>query len=72
MNFSNNDIDCRVGFLKFASLRSQHCVLAGSSGTHTICVRSMHQNVNLMMLGKLYTKKLCQNNSWFPPLQGVT
>ncbi|XP_043278835.1 uncharacterized protein [Venturia canescens] len=43
--------DHRIGFSKFASLRPQHCVLAGSSGTHTICVCSMHQNIKLMMLG---------------------
>ncbi|XP_044575208.1 uncharacterized protein LOC123259016 [Cotesia glomerata] len=28
----------KVGFSKFASLRPKHCVLAGASGTHTICV----------------------------------
>ncbi|XP_066590497.1 uncharacterized protein [Prorops nasuta] len=43
--------NCQIGFSKFASLRPQHCVLAGSSGTHTICVCSIHQNVKLMMLG---------------------
>ncbi|XP_044582105.1 uncharacterized protein LOC123263411 [Cotesia glomerata] len=49
--FKERHPDCRVGFSKFASLRPQHCVLAGSSGTHTICVCSIHQNVKLMMLG---------------------
>ncbi|XP_044594854.1 uncharacterized protein LOC123272219 [Cotesia glomerata] len=41
----------RIGFSKFASLRPKHCVLAGASGTHTICVCTIHQNVKLMMLG---------------------
>lgn len=41
----------KVGFSKFASLRPKNCVLAGTSGTHTICVCILHQNIKLMMLG---------------------
>lgn len=41
----------KIGFSKFASLRPRHCVLAGASGTHTICVCVIHQNIKLMMLG---------------------
>lgn len=44
--------DEKIGFSTFASLRPEHCVLAGSSGTHTACVCSVHQNIKLMMLGK--------------------
>ncbi|XP_053990218.1 uncharacterized protein LOC128882595 [Hylaeus volcanicus] len=40
-----------IGFSSFASLRPVHCVLAGSVGTHTVCVCAIHQNVKLMMLG---------------------
>ena len=40
-----------VGFSKFAELRPKYCVLAGESGTHSICVCTIHQNVKLMMLG---------------------
>lgn len=40
-----------VGFSKFASLRPKHCVLAGASGTHAVCVCTIHQNVKLMMMG---------------------
>lgn len=43
--------DKTIGFSTFASMRPKHCVLAGASGTHTVCVCSMHQNVKLMMLG---------------------
>jgi len=46
--------DDRIGFSIFASLRPVHCVLAGSSGTHTICVCAIHQNIKLMMLGKYH------------------
>ena len=41
----------KIGFSKFASLRPQHCVLAGSSGTHTVCVCIIHENVKLMLEG---------------------
>ena len=40
-----------VGFSKFAELRPKHCILAGASGTHSVCVCTIHQNVKLMMLG---------------------
>ena len=39
-----------VGFSKFADLRPKHCILAGASGTHSVCVCTIHQNVKLMML----------------------
>ena len=41
----------KIGFSKFAELRPPHCVLAGASGTHTVCVCTIHQNVKLMFLG---------------------
>ena len=40
-----------IGFSKFADLRPKHCVLAGASGTHSVCVCTIHQNMKLMMLG---------------------
>ena len=42
--------DRKIGFSKFAELRPKHCVLAGASGTHTVCVCTIHQNVKLMSL----------------------
>lgn len=42
----------QIGFSMFAFLRPRHYVLAGASGTHTVCVCSMHQNIKLMILGK--------------------
>ena len=41
----------KIGFSKFADLRPKHCILAGASGTHTVCVCTIHQNVKLMMIG---------------------
>ena len=40
-----------VGFSKFAELRPKQCVLAGASGTHSVCVCTIHQNVKLMIIG---------------------
>ena len=48
----------KVGFTKFSLLRPKNCVLAGSSGTHSICVCSYHQNVKLMILGEFVFLKI--------------
>lgn len=42
----------KIGFSTFAVMRPKHCVLAGASGTHTVCVCSTHQNIKLMIVGK--------------------
>ena len=42
--------DHKTGFSKFAELRPKHCVLAGASGTHSVCVCTIHQNVKLMLV----------------------
>jgi hypothetical protein len=41
--------DLKVGFSKFCNLRPKWCILAGSAGTHTVCVCSIHQNVKLLL-----------------------
>ena len=43
--------DKKIGFTKFSQLRPKECVLAGASGTHSVCVCTVHQNVKLMMAG---------------------
>ena len=40
-----------VWFSTFAMLRPKECVLAGSCGTHSVCVCSLHQNAKLMFYG---------------------
>ena len=50
-HFKDEHPTVKVGFSKFAELRPQHCILAGSAGTHTVCVCTMHQNVKLMLDG---------------------
>jgi len=39
----------KIGFSKFAELRPKHCILAGASGTHSVCVCAIHQNMKLLM-----------------------
>ena len=41
----------KVGFSKFTQLRPKECVLAGTTGTHSVCVCVSHQNVKLMIAG---------------------
>ena len=38
-----------IGFSTFASLRPKNCILAGSSGTHSVCVCTYHQNAKLQI-----------------------
>lgn len=53
-----------VGFSKFASLRPEHCVLPGSSGTHSICVCTIHQNM-ILLLNALNLESLeTENVEW--------
>lgn len=47
--FKESNVDVKVGFSKFASLRPKNCVLAGASGTHSVCVCTLHQNPKLML-----------------------
>lgn len=39
----------KIGISKFCELRPKHCVLPGSSGTHSVCVCTVHQNAKLMI-----------------------
>lgn len=50
--FRNENLDTKICFAKFASLRPKHCVLASSCGTHTVCVCPTHENMQLIALGK--------------------
>ena len=47
--YKNIDGNPKVGFSSFAALRPSHCILAGGSGTHTVCVCSHHQNPKLQL-----------------------
>jgi hypothetical protein len=38
-----------ISFSKFCELRPKWCVMAGSSGSHSVCVCTIHQNVKLML-----------------------
>lgn len=38
-----------IGFSSFCSIRPKFCILAGASGTHTVCVCTYHQNVKLQV-----------------------
>lgn len=43
-----------ISFSKFCELRPKRCIMAGTSGSHSVCVCTIHQNVKLMLakLGK--------------------
>lgn len=47
--FKKEHENIQISFSKFAQLRPTYCILAGSSGTHTVCVCVHHENVKLML-----------------------
>lgn len=51
-SFQEKHPNYKISLTKFAELRPKHCVLAGSSGTHTVCVCVLHQNVKLLLNGE--------------------
>ena len=61
----------RVGFAKFCKLRPKWCITVGASGTHNVCVCTIHQNVKLMLAAlntrteypELIEKLVCDVNS---------
>ena len=48
-SFKQEYPDIKIGFSKFCSLRPKWCLLVGASGSHYVCVCTIHQNVNLMI-----------------------
>ncbi|KAK3916791.1 ARL14 effector protein [Frankliniella fusca] len=55
-HFKEQNPGVKVSFSKFASLRPKHCVLAGASGTHSVCVCKYHQNFKLLLEGANFKK----------------
>ena len=47
--FKEKNLNVKLGFSKFFKFGSKWCVLAGSSGTHSACVCSIHQNAVLLV-----------------------
>lgn len=39
----------KIGFSTFAALRPKHCKLLNASGSHNVCVCTIHENVDLML-----------------------
>ena len=49
--FKEKHPEVKCSFSKFAALRPKHCVLAGATGTHSVCVCAIHDNVKLLIDG---------------------
>lgn len=53
--------EAKVQFSKFAQLRPKYCILPGATGTHSVCVCSIHQNVKLMVDGSSLVRLTSDN-----------
>lgn len=49
LEYREKNEDYPLSFSKFAMLRPKQCVLAGASGTHSVCVCTIHQNCKLLL-----------------------
>ena len=58
INYKEDEENPKIGFSTFCTLRPKHCVLAGSGGTHCVCVCTYHQNPK-MQLNAIGEKNLC-------------
>ena len=47
--FKKQHPEIKISFSKFCSLRPKWCILVERSGTHSVCVCAIHQNVSLML-----------------------
>ncbi|GBL84422.1 hypothetical protein AVEN_66656-1 [Araneus ventricosus] len=54
----------KIGLSKFCSLRPKWCVFAGASGTHLVCVCTIHQNVILLIHGAGFEEEYKQLMSY--------
>ena len=54
--FKDLNPSAKISFSKFAQCTPQQCVLAGASGTHSVCVYTKHQNMELMFQHAKFNK----------------
>ena len=47
--FKEQNPELKIGFSKFCLPRPKWCVAAGSGGTHSVCVCTIHQNAKLLV-----------------------
>ena len=57
LKFKEDNPDIKVGSSKFTEHKPRNVVLPGSSGTHSVCVCTYHQNPKLMLANSLITSK---------------
>jgi hypothetical protein len=55
--FQDKHPDSSIGLSKFCELRPKWCVIAGASGTHSVCICTIHQNLELLFRAIKIEKK---------------
>ncbi|XP_047123804.1 uncharacterized protein LOC124806738 [Hydra vulgaris] len=58
--FKTKNPEIKIGFSRFCTLRIKWCITVGASGTHSVCVCAIHQNLKLLLhpLGVTYKELL--------------
>jgi len=70
LQYKETNPDQKIGFSTFAALRPKECILAGGSGTHTVCVCTIHQNIKLMFEGAKL-ERVCENYTYHNSLAEI-
>ncbi|CAG9773247.1 unnamed protein product [Ceutorhynchus assimilis] len=60
--FMDENEEIKICFAKFCSLRPEHCIFAGSGGTHNVCLCPIHENMRLMTSGSQLVKLMKDKN----------
>ena len=63
-NFKSKYVSTSIGFSKFCELQPKWCVIAGSSGTHSVCVCTYYQNMKLLLAPLNVTCHSLSNSCW--------
>ena len=60
VDFKTMNLEIKLGFSRFCTLRPKWCITASASGTHSVCVCAIHQNLKLLLhpLGVTYKEPL--------------
>ncbi|XP_065085075.1 uncharacterized protein LOC135707233 [Ochlerotatus camptorhynchus] len=68
LHFAETHKDINISFSSFAALRPKNCKLLSKSGSHNVCVCTIHENVNLMLNSLKKDRILCDRTIYMEQL----
>ena len=62
--FKEKHPECKVSRSKFCELRPKECITVGSSGSHSVCVCTYHQNPKMMLAALNISETIHDLTDW--------